>query len=166
MRCAHREWVFWGHYFSHARERGHSCGKAKPLLEQGRIPHNPMRLGSKVSAATHEPCFEVSTPRHSAILLQVELLSWSDCCLTAVWPLNSGSSPATTLRTCESIFKLTYHPDTCFLLQQAWYFTSFSTSAMLQPLLNLYFKRSGLSEVQIGVITAMKPWTSAVAGLF
>ncbi len=49
-------------------------------------------------------------------------------------------------------------------LSQAWYFTSFGTSAMLQPLLNLYFKRSGLSEVQIGVITAMKPWTSAIAG--
>ena len=47
---------------------------------------------------------------------------------------------------------------------QVWYFEAFATSAVLYPLLNLYFRRIGLTATQIGILAAVRPWTSALAG--
>ena len=45
-----------------------------------------------------------------------------------------------------------------------WYFWSYAAAAFLIPFLNLYFQRLGFSKEQIGLLTALRPWLSAISG--
>ena len=45
-----------------------------------------------------------------------------------------------------------------------WYFWSYAAAAFLVPFLNLYFQRLGFSKEQIGLLTALRPWLSAISG--
>ena len=47
---------------------------------------------------------------------------------------------------------------------QVWYFCSYAAAACIIPFLNLYFQRLGFSKDQIGLLTALRPWLSAVSG--
>ena len=47
---------------------------------------------------------------------------------------------------------------------QVWYFWSYAAAAFLVPFLNLYFQRLGFSKKQIGLLTALRPWLSAISG--
>ena len=47
---------------------------------------------------------------------------------------------------------------------QVWYFWSYAAASFLIPFLNLYFHRLGFSKEQIGLLTALRPWLSAISG--
>ncbi|EFN59197.1 hypothetical protein CHLNCDRAFT_50056 [Chlorella variabilis] len=51
-----------------------------------------------------------------------------------------------------------------FLAAQAWYAISQGAPAFLNPFLNLFFHRIGLSPSQIGLLSALRPWISAPCG--
>ena len=47
---------------------------------------------------------------------------------------------------------------------QLWYLCHFAALSTLFPFVNLFFRRLGLAERQIGLLTALRPWVSFPAG--
>lgn len=50
------------------------------------------------------------------------------------------------------------------LVVKAYYLTYFAALVCLFPYYNVYFAARGFSERQIGVLTSIRPWVSALAG--
>lgn len=48
--------------------------------------------------------------------------------------------------------------------RQVWYGISMGAPGFIVPFLNLYYRRIGLSEPQIGILSAIKPWVAASCG--
>jgi sugar phosphate permease len=46
---------------------------------------------------------------------------------------------------------------------QVWYFFYFTSLVCIWPYINIYFRQNGLSNVQIGILAALRPWVSASA---
>ncbi|KAL4423566.1 hypothetical protein ABPG77_004606 [Micractinium sp. CCAP 211/92] len=51
-----------------------------------------------------------------------------------------------------------------FLAAQAWYAISQGAPAFLNPFLNLFFTKLGITPAQIGLLSALRPWISAPCG--
>lgn len=50
------------------------------------------------------------------------------------------------------------------LILKLWYLLYFASASCLNPFLNLVFRRSGLSEQQVGTIAALRPWVGLPCG--
>ncbi|KAK9817419.1 hypothetical protein WJX74_008676 [Apatococcus lobatus] len=50
------------------------------------------------------------------------------------------------------------------LAAKAWYFIYFGSGAFAYPFLNVWYRRRGFTEQQIGLLSALRPWVSAIVG--
>lgn len=52
-----------------------------------------------------------------------------------------------------------------FCCPQVWNMAYYSGLVCIAPYLNVYYRRSNISERQIGVLAALSPWVNASSGL-
>jgi len=82
-------------------------------------------------------------------------------------PLPTSSTPPSSLTPTPTVAPTPPHPPpkkpSSLKTKQLYFITYYASTAVIQPFFTIFYKTSGYSDVQVGVLAAMRQWTSLPA---